>query len=78
MLGSRKNGVAPDWIENPQGKMDVPNGNWAHLTGCCGAIWTQASRTVSANGTPKHHKIVSVPCLWAEVATLKFNPDLGR
>jgi hypothetical protein len=36
------------------------------------------SRTVSANGKPKHHKIVSVPCLWAEVATFKFNPDLGR
>jgi hypothetical protein len=42
VLGSRKNGVAPDWIENPQGKMDVPNGNGAHLTGCCGAIWIQA------------------------------------
>jgi hypothetical protein len=30
------------------------------------------------NGKPKHHKIISVPRLWAEVATLKFNPDLGR
>ena len=36
------------------------------------------SRTASANGKPKHHKTVSLPCLWAEMATLKFNPDLGR
>jgi hypothetical protein len=49
-----------------------------HISLVAAAIWTQASRTVSANGKPKHHKIVSVTCLWAEVATLKFNPDLGR
>ncbi len=50
-----------------------------HISLVAGARFgLRLSRTVSANGKPKHHKIVSVPCLWAEVATLKFNPDLGR
>jgi hypothetical protein len=42
LAAATNNGVVPYWIENPQGKMDVPNGNWAHLTGRCGAIGTQA------------------------------------